>query len=91
MIVKVNPQNPQRRAIRRVVEILQKGGVIAYPTDTIYGLGCNLFHKDAIERIYRLKRHSKSKRLSIICSDLKDISRYAQAVSYTHLTLPTKA
>jgi len=84
MILKVNPQNPQKRAIRRAVEVLREGGVIAYPTDTIYGLGCDLYNKGAIEKIYHLKRHSKDKRLSIICSDLKDISRYAQVPDYAY-------
>ncbi len=84
MIIKVNPQNPQKRAIRRAVEVLREGGVIAYPTDTIYGLGCDLYNKGAIEKIYHLKRHSKNKRLSIICSDLKDISRYAQVPDYAY-------
>jgi len=84
MILKVNPQNPQKRAIRRAVEVLKEGGVIAYPTDTIYGLGCDLYNRGAIEKIYHLKRHSKNKRLSIICSDLKDISRYAQVPDYAY-------
>ncbi len=84
MILKINPQNPQKRLIRKVVEVLKEGGVIAYPTDTIYGLGCDLYRKEAIERIYRLKRSSKSKRLSIICPDLKYISRYAQVPDYAY-------
>jgi len=84
MILKVNPQNPQKRAIRRAVEVLKEGGIIAYPTDTIYGLGCDLYNRGAIEKIYHLKRHSKNKRLSIICSDLKDISRYAQVPDYAY-------
>ena len=84
MILKVNPQNPQKKAIRRAVEVLKEGGVIAYPTDTIYGLGCDLYNRGAIEKIYHLKRYSKNKRLSIICSDLKDISRYAQVPDYAY-------
>jgi len=54
MIISINPQNPQLRLIRRVAEVLETGGVIGYPTDTIYGIGCDLFNKEAIERIYRL-------------------------------------
>jgi len=84
MILKINPVNPQPRLIRKVVDILQDGGVIAYPTDTIYGLGCDLYQKEAIQRIHRLKRHRKSKRLSIICADLKDISRYAHVPDYAY-------
>jgi tRNA threonylcarbamoyl adenosine modification protein (Sua5/YciO/YrdC/YwlC family) len=84
MIIKINPQNPQQRLIRKVADILKEGGVIAYPTDTIYGLGGDPFQKDAIERIHRLKKHSKNKRLSIICADLKDISKYAHVPDYAY-------
>ncbi len=84
MIIKINAANPQPRLIRKVVDILKEGGVIAYPTDTIYGLGCDLYQKDAIERIHRLKKHSKNKRLSIICADLKDISNYAHVPDYAY-------
>jgi tRNA threonylcarbamoyl adenosine modification protein (Sua5/YciO/YrdC/YwlC family) len=84
MIIKINAQNPQPRFIRRVVDILKEGGVIAYPTDTIYGVGCDLSQKDAIERVHRLKGHTKNKRLSIICADLKDISRYAYVPDYAY-------
>ena len=84
MIIKINAANPQPRLILKVVDVLKEGGVIAYPTDTIYGLGCDLYQKDAIERIHRLKRHSKNKRLSIICADLKDISNYAHVPDYAY-------
>jgi tRNA threonylcarbamoyl adenosine modification protein (Sua5/YciO/YrdC/YwlC family) len=87
MIISINRQNPQLRLIRRVVEVLGKGGVIGYPTDTIYGIGCDLFNKEAIERIYRLKKHKRNKPLSFICSDLKDISRYARVSNYAYKTM----
>ena len=77
MIIAINPKNPQIRLIRKVVEVLEKGGVIGYPTDTVYGLGCDLFNPEAIRKIHRLKKMGKNKPLSFICSDLKDISRYA--------------
>lgn len=89
MIIKVNPVNPQLRLIRKVVEALKEGGVIAYPTDTIYGLGCDLYQKDAIKRIRHLKRDSETKRLSIICADLKDISKYAHVPDYAYRTMRT--
>ena len=54
MIISINPQNPQLRLVRRVVEVLKQGGVIGYPTDTIYGIGCDLFNKEAIEKSYKL-------------------------------------
>ncbi len=84
MILKINPDNPQPRLIKKVVEVLQKGGVIAYPTDTIYALGCDLYQKDAQLRIRHLKKHHKKKRLSIICADLKDISKYAYVSNYVY-------
>ncbi len=77
MIIAINPKNPQVRLIRKVLDMVQKGGVIVYPTDTVYGLGCDLFHPESIRKIHRLKKVQKNKPLSFICSDLKDISRYA--------------
>jgi tRNA threonylcarbamoyl adenosine modification protein (Sua5/YciO/YrdC/YwlC family) len=84
MLLKINPVNPQIRLIRKVVEVLKEGGVIAYPTDTIYGIGCDLFNKKAIERIYEIKGKDRSKPLSLICSDLKDISKYAIVNNYSY-------
>jgi len=84
MIITINPKNPQRRLIRRVVEVLKGGGVIGYPTDTIYGVGCDLFNQDAIRKIHRLKKLEEKKPLSFICSDLKDISRYAYVSNYAY-------
>lgn len=78
MIIQMNPRHPQPRLVRRVVEALARGAVISYPTDTVYGIGCDIFSKSGIERIYQLKDRSRKKPLSFICSDLKDISRYAQ-------------
>jgi len=87
MIISINPKNPQLRLIRRVVEVLEKGGIIGYPTDTIYGVGCDLFHPEAIRRIHRLKKTEATKPLSFICSDLKDISRYAYVSNYAYKTM----
>lgn len=84
MILAINPENPPLRLIRKVVEILQKGGVIGYPTDTIYGLGCDLFNPEAIRKIHRLKRMEGKKPLSFICADLKDISQYAYVSDYAY-------
>jgi tRNA threonylcarbamoyl adenosine modification protein (Sua5/YciO/YrdC/YwlC family) len=77
MIITINSKDPQRRLIRKVVEVLEQGGVIGYPTDTIYGVGCDLFNPEAIRKIHRLKKLDGKKPLSFICSDLKDISQYA--------------
>jgi tRNA threonylcarbamoyl adenosine modification protein (Sua5/YciO/YrdC/YwlC family) len=84
MILAINPKNPQLRLIRRVVETLKKGGVIGYPTDTIYGVGCDLFNQEAIRKVHRLKKMDGKKPLSFICSDLKDISRYAYVSNYAY-------
>ncbi len=78
MLVAINNQNPQMRLIRKAVDVLRGGGIVIYPTDTVYGMGCDLFNKKGIERIYEIKRRVRKQPLSFICSDLKDISRYAQ-------------
>jgi tRNA threonylcarbamoyl adenosine modification protein (Sua5/YciO/YrdC/YwlC family) len=84
MIIAINSKNPQSRLIRRVVEVLEGGGVIGYPTDTIYGVGCDLFNPEAIRKIHRLKKLEGKKPLSFICSDLKDISHYAYVSNYAY-------
>jgi tRNA threonylcarbamoyl adenosine modification protein (Sua5/YciO/YrdC/YwlC family) len=76
-IVQVDPVNPQPRVIERAVSALSGGGLLAFPTDTYYGLGCDLFDKRAIERIYLLKQLPRSQELSFICQDLAEIARYA--------------
>ncbi|MDR1577173.1 MAG: threonylcarbamoyl-AMP synthase [Deltaproteobacteria bacterium] len=87
MLISVNPDNPQGRLITRIVDILAKGGVIAYPTDTQYGLGCDLGQKKAIEKIYRLKRRSLKIPFSVICADLTHISEYARVSNFAYRTL----
>ncbi len=69
-IFSINPDNPQKRLIRLVVEKLEDGAVIAYPTDTIYGLGCDIHNKGAIERLYRIKGKDSNKPLSFLCSGM---------------------
>jgi len=73
----MNRDHPEPRKVARVVEVLQKGGVIAYPSDTVYGLGCDLMNKAAIERLYQIKGMQRDKSLAFICPDLSDIARYA--------------
>ncbi len=65
MLIKIHPENPQMRLIKQVVAVLQKGGIIIYPTDTIYGLGCDIFHPKAIERICQIKNVQRSLRRSV--------------------------
>jgi tRNA threonylcarbamoyl adenosine modification protein (Sua5/YciO/YrdC/YwlC family) len=76
-IVEIDPAHPQPRIVERAVSVLSSGGLLAYPTDTYYGIGCDLFDKRAIERIYQLKQLPKTHELSFICQDLAEISRYA--------------
>jgi tRNA threonylcarbamoyl adenosine modification protein (Sua5/YciO/YrdC/YwlC family) len=83
----LHPENPQLRSINRAVEILKNGGIIIYPTDTVYGIGCDIFNKDALERIFRIKNLEKNKLFSFICSDLKDISKYARVTDYAYRTM----
>src|SRR5512143_1202677 len=78
MLLKVHPRNPQTRHLARAVDVLNKGGVIVYPTDTVYGIGCSIFNTRAIERVYEIKRHDHNKPFSFICSDLSHISEYAK-------------
>jgi len=84
MILAINPNNPQLRLVRKVVKALEGGEVIGYPTDTVYGVGCDLFNQEAIQKVYRLKKMEGKKPLSFICSDLKDISRYAYVSNYAY-------
>lgn len=75
-IVQINPQNPQQRLIEQVVALLKQGGVVAYPTDTMYGIGCDIYNQKAIKRIYQIKKRDKNKPFSFICASLKDVSQY---------------
>ena len=77
MILSVNSEHPEPRKIRRAVDALEAGEVIAYPTDTVYGLGCDLTNKKAVDKLYAIKRMDKSHQLAFICPDLGDIARYA--------------
>ncbi len=76
-IVEIDPVHPQPRLVERAVAQLAAGGLVAFPTDTYYGIGCDLFDKRAIERIYQLKQLPRDHELSFICADLAEVSRYA--------------
>jgi tRNA threonylcarbamoyl adenosine modification protein (Sua5/YciO/YrdC/YwlC family) len=82
MILSLNPENPQTRLINRVVECLKQGGVIAYPTDTIYGLGCDIFNKKGVKKLYQIKQRDPKKPFSFICADLSDVAIYAQVSNF---------
>lgn len=87
MLLAINSDNPQKRLIKKTVEILRDGGIIVYPTDTVYGMGCDLFNKRGIEKIYEIKRRSMKQPFSFICADLKDISNYAIVSNYAYKTM----
>jgi len=81
MLLRIHPENPQPRLINQVVECLKDGGVIIYPTDTIYGLGCDIKHAKAIEKICQIKNMDPQKaQLSFICSDLSHLSEYSKSI-----------
>jgi tRNA threonylcarbamoyl adenosine modification protein (Sua5/YciO/YrdC/YwlC family) len=79
MLMHIHPRDPQPRLIKQVVATLEQGGVIIYPTDTIYGLGCDIFQQKAIERICRIKQVDPRKaQLSFVCSDLSHLADFAK-------------
>ncbi len=81
-LIKLYPENPKASKIEHIVKVLRDGGVIIYPTDTIYGLGCDIFNARAIEKVSRIKGlNSKKVNLSFICHDLSDISNYVSNMS----------
>jgi tRNA threonylcarbamoyl adenosine modification protein (Sua5/YciO/YrdC/YwlC family) len=87
MILKINSENPQERLLRQALEVLKAGGLIAYPTDTCYAIGCDLYNTRGIAKIYQIKRRPLSKPFSFICADLKNISEYAVVGNYAYKTM----
>jgi tRNA threonylcarbamoyl adenosine modification protein (Sua5/YciO/YrdC/YwlC family) len=86
-ILAVDIAHPNPRHVARAVEVLSRGGLIAYPTDTYYGLGCDLMSKKAIERLYQLKGRDKKKPLSFLCPDLSDVAKYAHVSNFAYRTM----
>lgn len=84
MILSLHPDSPQPRQLDRIAELLQRDGVIAYPTDTLYGLGCLVSRKKAVDRIQAMKGRDPKKPMSILCADLEMLCRYTR-----HLDTPT--
>lgn len=87
MILPLSSKYPKPRIIKQAVNILLQGGLIAYPTDTTYGIGCDLFNKEAIQKLYRLKRLDNKKPLSLICSSISQASEYAWISDYSFRAL----
>ncbi len=82
MFLQLHPDNPNPRNVKTIIECLQDGGIIIYPTDTIYGLGCDIYNQKAVERIARIKNVDFKKiHLSFICADLSDLSKYTKSIS----------
>jgi tRNA threonylcarbamoyl adenosine modification protein (Sua5/YciO/YrdC/YwlC family) len=86
-IIEVDPVHPQPRHVERAVEVLEDGELIAYPTDTYYGIGCDLNSRKGIDKLYALKDRDRKKPLSILCPDLSDVSRYAMVSTFAYRTM----
>jgi tRNA threonylcarbamoyl adenosine modification protein (Sua5/YciO/YrdC/YwlC family) len=84
MLLSLHPETPQQRHLERIAEVLDRDGVIAYPTDTLFGLGCLVSRKKAVDRIQGIKGRDPKKPMSILCADLQMLCRYAR-----HIETPT--
>ncbi len=84
MILNIHPENPQKRHIKRVAEIIKDGGIVVYPTDTTYGFGFDLFSKKALEKVLALKKLPHDKLLSLACADLKHVSQYGYVTNTSY-------
>ncbi|MGI4022386.1 MAG: L-threonylcarbamoyladenylate synthase [Janthinobacterium lividum] len=92
MLLKIYPENPSPKAIAQVAEVLRKGGLVIYPTDTVYGLGCDITNHRAIEAVCQLRKLNPNKaNLSFICYDLSDISSYIKPIDNTVFRVLKKA
>lgn len=87
MLLAINSDNPQQRLVQQVVDRLQRGAIICYPTDTGYGIGCDFSCQKAVKRIIQLKGRPKGKPFSFMCSDLKNISNYAHVSNVAYRLL----
>ncbi len=86
-IVSVDPIHPQPRALQLAASALEAGGLVAYPTDTQYGIGCDLFSKKAIDRLCALKKRDRKKPMTLLCPDLSDVARYAHVSNFAYRTM----
>lgn len=90
MLLSINPKNPQPRLVQQVVELLENDGVIIYPTDTVYGLGCSIYSKKAMKRLHLIKKMDPKKPLTLICSNQTQIQEYTQGIETTIFKLLRK-
>jgi len=86
-VIEIHPDNPQARLISQVVAVIRDGGVIAYPTDSSYALGCHLGDKDALERIRRIRQAGKNHNFTLVCRDLSEIAVYARVDNWAYRLL----
>ena len=86
-VLNIDPEHIRGRSITRAAQILREGGIVVYPTDTIYGVGCDITVKAGLERVRRLKGRDSKKPMSFVCSDLNDISRYARVSNFAYRIL----
>ena len=86
-IVEVDPVHPQPRTVERAAKVLEDGGLIAYPTDTYYGIGCDLLSKKAIDRLYGVKNRDRKKPLAFLCPDLSNVAEYAKVSNFAYRTM----
>jgi len=84
MRIEIHPTHPQPRRVQQAVDVLRRGGVIVYPTGTVYGLGCDIHQKKAVERIYQLRQLKKDHPLSFMCPDLSKIAHYAHVDDFAY-------
>ena len=78
MLLKIHPENPSERKIKQVIDVLEKGGVIIYPTDTVYGLGCDIFNRKAVEKICQLRKLNPQKaNLTFICDNISQLAEFS--------------
>jgi len=84
MIIQINPNNPEPEKINQAIEILKQGGVIAYPTDTVYAIAGDILNKKTVEKINQIKKRDKKKPLSIVCEDLQQVSQFAYIQDYAY-------
>ena len=86
-IVEIDVDHPNPRLLRRAVDVLESGGLLAYPTDTYFGIGCDLTSKRAIEKLYALKGRDKKKPLAFLCPDLSDVAKWAHVSNFAYRTM----
>ena len=86
-ILEIDFEHPNPRHLRRAVDLLEAGGLIAYPTDTYFGIGCDLTSRKAIDKLYALKGRDRRKPLAFLCPDLSDVAKYAQVTNFAYRTM----